>query len=314
MYEDKVLILMATYNGEKFLQEQLDSILNQSHTNLEIYIHDDGSTDKTLSIIKYNQKKYKNRIKLITDKLTFKDPSKNFLHLIKYIQSSKIKFDYIALSDQDDVWDKDKIKIELEVIKKSEKEIGKIPLLIHSDLYVVNKNLSIIHASFNKFQDIKPEQNSLNRLLVRNTVTGCTMLFNKMLLEIITYQNRDFIKVHDWWIALFARIFGEIIYIDKPLVYYRQHGNNSVGAKKITILNQIRTIKSYHPAEFYHYIKQASDFYDHIKGKLPQKEKSIINNFIKIPKQNLLTKRLTIIKNKFFYKEFGKDVGVFLKI
>ena len=244
MKEPLVGILMATYNGEKFLAEQLDSIINQTYKNWILVIHDDGSTDSTINIIKEYVNKYPDKIILVEDGIKCGGAKENFFHLIN-IAKSNFTFDYIMFSDQDDVWLPEKIEITLNKMIETENKYGKNkPILVHTDLKVVDKTLNLIHPSFWGYQKINPYDNSLNCLFLENTVTGCTMMINKVLFDkIIVNKNA---MVHDWWIALICRINdGLIIPIEKQTILYRQHEKNDIGAKEASLRKRmIRFLKN----------------------------------------------------------------------
>lgn len=220
-------ILLATHNGEKYLEDQLESILSQTYKDFHITIRDDGSTDNTLLIINNYIRKFPLKISLQQDNLICKSSCLNFLALMKNCES-----DYVALCDQDDVWKKNKLFLEYSKMKELEIIHGFFtPILVHSDLSITNENLNIIHKSFIKYKRLTRLGN-INRLLTENNITGCTCLFNKALLKNAVNMPEK-IKIHDWWIGLIASCFGEIGFINKPLVLYRQHSDNAVGADNI---------------------------------------------------------------------------------
>ncbi len=230
MMQPSIGILMATYNGEKFIAEQLDSILNQTYQNWLLLIHDDGSNDNTVNIIKHYQKLYPEKIIFIDDKVKCGGAKENFAHLIR-IAKEEFNFNYVMFSDQDDVWLPEKIEITLDKMLELEKKYGKNkPILVHTDLKVVDRNLKMIAESFWEYQKIDPLNNSLNCLLLENTVTGCTMMVNRVLLNKIKFDKNAII--HDWWIALICRLNDGIIFpIKQQTILYRQHGKNDTGAK-----------------------------------------------------------------------------------
>ncbi len=216
---DKVAILLATYNGEKYLEEQLQSILNQSYENWVLFIHDDGSYDGTKEIIYKYSTKYKDKIIFLDDNTSFRSSNLNFEYLMKYLLTTDHKSDYIMFSDQDDIWFPDKIKTTLLKMKKMEDNYGKnTPLLVHSDLVVVNHELNLISKSFWKYYSINPKESGFNSLLFQNVVTGCSMMINRPALKLSLPFPKE-ILVHDWWIALVVSKFGKINFIEKPLLY-----------------------------------------------------------------------------------------------
>ena len=154
----KIAILLSTYNGEKYLKEQLNSLINQTYCGIEIIARDDGNSDTSLEILKsYN-------IKLIENKQNL-EAKESFLELLKCArENSDAK--YFMFCDQDDVWESDKVEKTLSKIQEMEKEYGKIPLLVHSDLEVVDEDLNVLATSMWQYEYILPQYNSLNRLLI----------------------------------------------------------------------------------------------------------------------------------------------------
>ncbi|MDR2409415.1 MAG: glycosyltransferase family 2 protein [Bacteroidales bacterium] len=228
----KVVILMTTYNGMNYLVQQIDSIIQQDYTNWLLYISDDKSTDNTMTILRRYQYRYANKIFILDNASAFSNPKDNFLNLLLRVGGELFMF-----CDQDDVWRHDKISISVEVYNKLSDEEKKKPILIHSDLNVVNEKLKTIKKSFFKYSYINPKRNKLKNLIVQNTVTGCTVLINRMVVDNIVphlskneYVFSDII-IHDWLCALVASSFGQIICIDDQLVMYRQHSRNSIGAR-----------------------------------------------------------------------------------
>lgn len=223
-----VLILMSTYNGEKFLAQQLDSIISQSFTNWILMIRDDGSTDATIAIIKkYCQAD--TRIIFIEDKLGNLNIFKSFSALMQHAVKRQEKF--IFFSDQDDIWLFDKLKRQIALLSELEEKYGiETPLLVHSDLCVVDARLQEIHPSYLGFEKLKRNPHMpLNTLLINNFVTGCTMGINRKLLDIAT-PVPDNAFMHDWWCALCAATFGEIGFTQEATLLYRQHHRNSIGS------------------------------------------------------------------------------------
>lgn len=230
--EEMIAVLMATYNGETYLREQLDSILSQTLQDIKIYIHDDGSKDATVDIVKEYMAAFPNRIFLVEGEPTGSGRM-NFLYLLGQVEA-----DYYMFSDQDDVWLPEKAEKCMEALSRMEKENGDIPLLTFSDMKVVNEDLSVIDNSFMYYNQLDPYHLTFNRLVVQNTAAGCTMLFNRRLRdEAVRYKKAEHIEhilAHDWWMILTASALGEVRYVDEPLSLYRQHSGNLVGAVKET--------------------------------------------------------------------------------
>jgi len=223
-------ILLAVYNGGDFLAQQLDSIAAQDDLDWVLYARDDGSSDHSPAILE-EYSKQDERIHPIFDTLGNLGASNNFASLMKMhgLDSNQ----YIAFSDQDDVWQRDKLSSQLNAMQQLERQFLDSPLLVHSDMEVVDGKLECIAPSFMRHQGIEHiNRGEVKVLLAQNFVTGCTVLVNRRLLD-IALPVPDEALMHDWWLALCAAVFGHIGYIDQPLVKYRQHGKNEVGAKYV---------------------------------------------------------------------------------
>ena len=221
-------ILLATYNGEKYLKELLDSLFAQTYQNWSLLIRDDGSTDITNDIIENYRSKYPNKIKFINDNEKNLGPCQNFARLIAYS-----KAEYIMFCDQDDIWDTKKIEISYNQITKLEKKYGNIPILVHTDQKLVNSQNNIIAHSRMRFQQLDPKlANNPKKLLSRNVVTGATIIMNSQCKSVGSPIPKEAI-MHDWWIAVNVAKYGIIDFIDVPYILYRQHEHNEVGASEI---------------------------------------------------------------------------------
>lgn len=214
-----ISIAMTTFNGEKFLHEQINSILNQSYQNFELIICDDKSSDSTIQIIQSYMMNHPN-IKLYKN-VKHLGSVKNFEKTISLCHTK-----YIALSDQDDIWDKNKLEILMHKMEQTEKIDGNIPIMIHSDLRMINTENEIIEKSYFKFRGYTLTNNkNLGHILGPCGVMGNTILMNKSLKKHILPFPGDVI-VHDYWIALINEIFGKRITINQTLVNYRIHEGN----------------------------------------------------------------------------------------
>ncbi len=223
--EEQIDILMATYNGEKYLKEQIDSILNQTYKNIRLVISDDCSQDGTKEILKqYAQNK---RVEI-----HYHDENhggvKNFEYLLK-----QVKNNIYMLSDQDDVWMPEKIEKTYETLIKNDAD------LVFGDLEVVDKNLKTMYPSFNKFmlldRKIHKYINSYEVNYLYNCVTGCTLMSkSKWIKEILPLPIESKYLIHDHWIGLMVALRGTLAYMPEKYIKYRQHGNNQVGTEKIS--------------------------------------------------------------------------------
>ena len=213
---ETVQILMSTYNGEKYIRAQLDSILKQTYPSIKILIRDDGSGDGTLSILEEYAKNY--------DHVTcYQGQNVGAIQsFLQVLRDSDDSAKYYAFADQDDVWLPEKIEKAVEKLEGKSKDK---PVLYCSDLYITDENLKIIKV------DDKNPRPSFGNALVQNICTGCTAVMNKQLRDIINQTSPINIVMHDWWFYLTAALHGEVIYDQTPYMHYRQHGHNEWGAK-----------------------------------------------------------------------------------
>lgn len=232
-----ISIALCTYNGEKYLKEQLESILNQTIRPNELIICDDGSSDTTVQILRDFQRNSIIPIYIYLNEYSI-GVVKNFSKCVGLCRGK-----YIALSDQDDVWELNKIECMITKIRSMEESAStETPILVHSDLEVVDQKGQQISPSFFELQHIwHSKENPLKKLLVQNFVTGCTCLMNRKLVDLALPIPHNVI-MHDWWFALIAASTGKIGFISKSTIKYRQHDNNTVGAKGFFSKNTLKKI------------------------------------------------------------------------
>jgi glycosyltransferase involved in cell wall biosynthesis len=267
-FSGKVDIVLATYNGERYLPSQLHSIIMMQGFNElvnKFIVCDDNSTDSTLDIVRESVPLDK-LVVVNNDRGMPYGPAKNFERGIALATS-----EYIMLSDQDDIWEANKLVRYVEEAKKCNPDI---PLIIFSDLEVVDSNLEIIDSSFLSYQSIDKEWiNDLNNLLIQNLAPGCTMMFNQKLLE-SSLPFPEQCLMHDWWLMLVCKLYGEIIFIDdETFIKYRQHGNNQVGAKKLSFLHALSNFsKSFAKAKsnYSRTLLQMADFKNRFGNDIPK--------------------------------------------
>lgn len=218
-----IAILLATYNGEKYLKEQLDSLLSQTMTDWHCYVHDDGSTDGTVNILNEYSERMPDRFTILNYPATG-SAKKNFMSIMKYVKEP-----YAMFCDQDDAWLPYKIKASFDRISQLETDI---PVLVHTDLIVADDRMNPISDSFYGYSGIHKVFGSYEHYLVENNIVGCTSIINRPLMNEAMKCNPANIYMHDWWCALIASAAGKIELIDTSTVLYRQHGNNQIGAGK----------------------------------------------------------------------------------
>ncbi len=289
-------ILLATYNGEKYLEEQIVSLFLQTNQKFKIIARDDGSTDGTVKILEKYHERYKDRFLLLTGNPTGSAKS-NFFELLDHSTA-----EYSAFCDQDDIWSNQKLERTLGCLQDAEEEYGKEkPLLVHSDLAVADENLKITNRSLMRMQKLNPSYHTLNRLLSQNNVTGCALLMNCALRQKV--QANKAALMHDWWIALTAAAFGQILYYPSPTVVYRQHGRNSVGAKNVADreylkdkLNDKAGIRASIQATY----SQAKAFLDVHMAELSSENKTKLQEYVQLGSCGMMHRFVKLQRYHFF--------------
>ena len=226
-----VQILLASYNGEAYIGNQLESILVQDYQDFEILVSDDGSQDETVQVVR-RYAHADSRIRLVSEGTSHGGACGNFLSLVEQATAP-----YIAFCDQDDVWLPDKLSLELEKMHQLEEAHGSdVPLLVFTDLAVVDEALEVVSPSFMRYSGFDPQRVSLANLLAQNVSPGCVMLANRALYHdaLRLPESHEDIIMHDWWFMLTASALGHLGFVDKATMLYRQHGNNTVGAEANT--------------------------------------------------------------------------------
>ena len=220
-----IAILLATYNGEKYLREQIDSLLAQSCQDWHLYVHDDGSADQTVEIVSSYIRQHPDKITLL-DYPSQGGACRNFLSMLKHVEAP-----YYMFCDQDDVWLPEKIARSIAAMQEQESLHPAKAVVVCTDLFITDEHLSVTEESMFAYLSVHPEYiRNFNDSGASAVVTGCTMLFNQKAKEsCLDYQPA--VIMHDCWLCHCALRQQGILYaIRQPMVYYRQHGNNSLGA------------------------------------------------------------------------------------
>jgi glycosyltransferase involved in cell wall biosynthesis len=229
---------MATYNGARYIEHQIESIFAQSNQDWQLIIRDDGSDDNTVSIIEDYAAKHRGKIKLIKDNNSQLGATLNFGYLLEHTDT-----EYIMFSDQDDIWLPNKVELTLNTIKEAGKIYADMPLLVHTDLRVVDSDLNTIADSMWSYQKLFPDTgNNLKKIMSHNVVTGSAMMINKKAKEVSIPVPREAI-MHDWWIALNVAKHGKIVYVSTPSILYRQHSKNVIGAQRARKIDVLHFLK-----------------------------------------------------------------------
>lgn len=233
LHSEKIAILLSTYNGKLYIEKQVISLMSQSFNDFILYIRDDGSSDGTELVLRELAKRYNNIVLLPSGKNY--GAAGSFIELINNVEA-----DYYFFCDQDDYWLPEKIEVTLKAISCYDQ---KKPLLAHSNLLVVDKDLELISNSFYEYSNISIERfENKKQILLQNYIVGCTCCINNTLAELAKISQDEVKKIamHDWWFALYAKFFGEIIYVEQPTIKYRQHDNNTLGANNNSLRRYLK--------------------------------------------------------------------------
>jgi len=231
---------MATYNGAQYIEQQLDSILNQTYPNIHLIIADDVSTDDTFAILKRYESKYPNIT--ISRNATRLGYVKNFEQLIANTEGR-----YFALSDQDDIWDLNKITLSIQALIEKEKAFPEKAIMVHSDLQIVDPDGADLHSSYFKFRGYHFHKlNDVAGMISRCGVMGNTIVFNECLKSKILPFDPHVVH-HDYWIAVINELTGIRISLKEPLVQYRVHANNASDKIKLFAKNKNNDINKLLP-------------------------------------------------------------------
>ena len=246
---NKLVVLISSYNGEKYIRALLDSLVNQTNNKFDIYIRDDGSTDSTIKIL---EDEYSNRVKLIKgDNIGSKA---SFYELVSLADN----YEYYMFCDQDEIWEKYKVEVSLQALNDLD---NSKPAMIYSDSLVVDSDLNVISDSFIKYQKLPPKiVNNWKNLVAQNVVQGCTICFNQETRKLFLDRKTDIVH-HDHLVAVLTAKNGQVKYINKALVKYRQHTGNVLGSLNFNlryVFNKILKIK-----DFFEQERQVAEFYEY---------------------------------------------------
>lgn len=242
-------MVLSTYNGEKYIREQIDSVLAQSYSNIELLVRDDGSRDATVDIVEEYCNRHNNVRMYKGDNLGV---TLSFYDLLKNVPEDA---EYIALCDQDDVWFVDKIETAIKAIASINGPAlyCEKPMLVDEKLKPLKDNI----------QRHRPKI-TFGNAIIENVCTGCTVVFNRALYDIINEKWPKHSLIHDWWIYQVAVCFGKVVYNETPHIYYRQHGGNQIGQDDNRLdlmkrqISSLKKFKGKYTAQMYEFVKTFS--------------------------------------------------------
>lgn len=296
--DSKIEILMATYNGEKYIREQIDSIINQTYSNWTLLIRDDGSKDNTVRIVKEYEEKDK-RIKLLEDNKGNLGFVKNFEELLK--NSSE---EFIMFSDQDDYWLEDKIEKYIFELNKLGDEKFLKPLLVHSNSFICDEKLEIKKKEF--INSRIAIENNKNSYFFAYFVQGSTILINRKIIKMGLPFSEN-VKLHDKYFHLLAEFLGKRVFIDKTLMKYRQHENNKIGAKG-NIIKKIMEKRYFEENERNLILKMKEKY----EAEIEREKKELIDRYLEMTDRNK-SRILRFIKSFKFKIDIKKRMFILVK-
>lgn len=317
-------VILCTYNGEKYLEKQIKSIMEQDREDFCLLYSDDGSTDSTKAILQSLQEKYGRRMRAFPRPMHSGSPAKHFLSILSALAKGEVETDnleYIFLADQDDEWFPDKLSKTISVIKEEERKFGEsLPILCHTDCSLVNSRGELLAKSYRRYQKLPGASYRFSRLLLQNHVTGASVGINKALLQYCKEIPAE-VKMHDHWLALLANCFGEIQYLPYASYAYRQHGENVLGAKKASVLKECEerlaaskekdkedAIHSSYRALF----SQGRELKRLFGEKIPKEKKRVLEAFLSLEEKSRLGKIMTMALFGIYPYPLYRGIGAML--
>ena len=303
----EVDILLAVKNGEKFIDEQISSIMVQTFQDFRLLIRDNGSSDNTPAIISEYERKYPDKVKVVHDDVNCTDSATtNFFQLLKQAEA-----DYVMFSDSDDYWLPYKVQVTLDFVKKAEQEHPDKPVMGITGLWVVDEDLK----STDKFMALEIGRKAYT--LIENyglipRASGCTELLNRKAWEGLG-EYSPVMTVHDNWAAVYVCALGEIVHVPMALILYRQHRGNEIGALDF---HAGATIKRVLASPAYRYTKSRKTFYKfgemlellrdrHAKEMTPEKLQELKDCIILFSRKSSMLAKFAAMKRLKYYANNG---------
>ncbi len=299
-----VQVILSSYNGEKHIREQLNSILRNTYTDYTIEVWDDASTDGTVDIIKEYMQIYDN-INLHVNRKN-KGYIKNFLTGVAYSDAQ-----YIMLCDQDDIWENFKIEKTLNRMIEEEGD-GSYPVLVCTDAMEFDDKTAKTMGSFVKNSHYNMKNLDKAHLLMENKCIGCSIMVNSKIRDYLKLLPRD-VKMHDWWLALICAFFGKVSYIDETTLHYRQHSGNMIGGGYFLpyAMGRAKNLSGQRET-LVKIFRQAKAFYQLYGEKLNDEDRQLLEDFIAIPTQSVRERKLNVMKNGFYKSGLSRNAALLL--
>jgi len=309
---DHVEILLSTYNGALHLEAFLASLIDQDHPYWSLTVRDDGSRDRTIEILEAWRGRFPDRIRLIDATREGNiGVVRSFSTLMQLSAAA-----YVMLADQDDIWLPDKIRVTLGAMRRrEERNAAPRPILVHTDLTVVDAGLRTVAPSFWRYQGLAPGRGRIfPRIMVENIVWGCTTMLNRPLVDIVKFTP-PVTTHHDWWIALVAAAFGDIVSLKEPRILWRRHGRNE---SKISGIRDVSRWALADPRAARGRLARLFDegrarvalFLEIYRGRLTPSQIAAAEAFLALPERGFLARRLDILRHGLFFGAPIRNAGL----
>tara|TARA_Y100000296_G_scaffold86642_2_gene127129 strand:+ start:1249 stop:2181 length:933 start_codon:yes stop_codon:yes gene_type:complete len=305
----KVQILLATYNGEIYLPEQIESLLGQDYGNFEILIRDDGSQDRTQVILNDYAERYPEIITIIPSTFSTGSAKSNFRELMHECDA-----DYIFWADHDDIWDTKKLRAMLSEMERLEDGDTSNPVFVFSDAQVIDADGNTIFESYFAMKKVDPAVGyRLSNSLICTSSLGCASSINRAMLEYCK-DVPEGVTGHDWYAHILALVFGRVSVLREPLIKYRVHGSNSSNPSEVSIANYANRGGK---AAFVRRgvrlrIQQAECIATQYGEQMSADNLKVFQTFLSIRHSGFLSKRYILVRNRFLYSDFLRNVATFL--
>lgn len=297
---DQIDVLLATYQGARFVEAQIDSVLAQGYSHVRLLIRDDGSTDETPAILARYAAQSPQTIRIIEGGGNL-GPSGNFSALLQRAEAP-----YVMLCDQDNVWLPGRIDGLLHRMKQLEATLGSNrPILVHTDLTVTDEDLRRLCSSFWTYQHLDPQRGStLNRLLIQNVVTGCAVMANRALVQKAGPIPPEAV-MHDWWLALVAAAFGQLDGLPEAGILFRQHGTNQIGAVRWDLPHVIRKAVTFWDGRLVakgmqQTQRQARALQNRFASDFTPAQRELVEAYIALGQESFLRRRCLLLRHGFY--------------
>jgi glycosyltransferase involved in cell wall biosynthesis len=309
-------ILLSTYNGSAYLDALLESIFGQDYDDWSLLIRDDGSTDTTRDIVNVWRQNHADKIIIIDEHVGDNVGAvRSFSRLLE--QSSA---PYVMFADQDDVWLPEKVRITFEAMRRQEsKSDAARPVLVHTDLTIVDEDLRVLSKSLWNYQGVVPGRNpKLSRIMVENCAWGCTTMLNRSLVTTLGSIPPD-ATYHDWWIALVAAAFGDIVAVHEQTILYRRHEQNESQISDIRRVSRSAFSNPQAPRRrlariFEQSRPQVIKLLELYRQRLAPEQIAAAEAFLHLPDRNFLSKRFDILRHGLVFSGSRRTLGLFVLI